>query len=92
MGIPAIENAKLLKKYGEILDREGIAKRIIEICKKVAEEENYKEAVKASGRIKALAMACKFDHYWEEKMNTGYWDEFDKANYLIWKKESGGEI
>lgn len=83
MAIKNIEEAKLLKQYGKLLGRENISLRIIEICKKVAAEENYKDAVKACGQLKAIAQACKYDTYWEEKMADGYYKELQNAERLL---------
>lgn len=83
MAIKTIQDSKTLKKYGKLLGREKIALRIIELCKEVAEAENYKEAVKTAGKLRALAMACKFDDYWEEKMNDGYFNEINRAEIEI---------
>lgn len=84
MAIRTIEDSKKLKKYGAIMGRERIAIRIIELCKQVANEENYIDAVKIAGRIKAIAMACKFDCYWDEKMSDGYYQEIGRAETEIY--------
>ncbi len=55
--------------------------RVIEICKEVAAHENYKEAITAAGKIRALAMACNFDCYWAEKMDIGFEDEIAIAKF-----------
>jgi hypothetical protein len=75
MGIQHIEESKELRKAFDILGREGIAKRAIDICKRVAESENYKDSVKACGEMHALFISCKADHYWEEKAGIGYREE-----------------
>ena len=81
MAIQSIKDAKELRKYGEKLGREGIAKLAIEICTKVATEQNYIEAIKAVGMIQALAQACKFDDYWDEKRWIGFGQMLDKAEF-----------
>lgn len=83
MAIKTIKDSKTLKKYGEKMGREKIAWRIIELCKEVAKEENYIDAVKTAGRLRAIAMACKFDCFWEEKMNDGYFAEIYRAETEI---------
>jgi hypothetical protein len=70
-----LESHRFLKKYGKAAGRERIALRIIEICKAIAASENYKDAINAAGHIYALAIACKADSYWEEKMTIGFNDE-----------------
>jgi hypothetical protein len=91
MAIQSIEDSKTLKKYGELLGREKIALRIIELCKDVSRQENYKDAVKASGKLRALAMACKFDCYWDEKMNDGYFEEIQRAELELNQFENNGK-
>ena len=80
MAIKSISDADALKRYGAALGRERIALKIISICKAVAEQEDYKSAIKAAGRIRALTECCKFDSYWEEKMLDGFYTELDEAN------------
>lgn len=79
MAIRHLEEAKMLQKYGKLLGREKISLRVIEICKKVAKEENYKESIKALGQLKALAISCNYDCYWSEKRDMGYSKELDEA-------------
>lgn len=81
--IQHLTDAKTLAKYGEKLGREKIALRVIEICKEVAKEENYKESIKALGQLKALAIACNYDCYWAEKRNMGYHKELNIAEQII---------
>lgn len=81
-----------LKEYGKLLGREKIALRVIEICKEVATEENYKNAIKAAGQIYALALACKNDTYWTEKMLDGFYQELLQAEREVRKKTDPGYI
>lgn len=87
MSIRSIEESKIIKKYGCVLGREKIALRIIELCKEVAKEENYKNSIKAAGKIRVLAMACKFDDYWEEKMLDGYYHELRLAERELYNSD-----
>ena len=84
-------NTATLKNYGSILKREEISKRIIEICKDVVQKDSYKNAVIAAGKIRALAMACEYDTYWNEKMCHGFEEELCRAEQVIYKnnKEKG---
>jgi hypothetical protein len=79
MAIRSIEESKALKRYGEKLGRQGIAQRVIEICKKVAEDGNYKDSIKALGVLRALSESCKYDEYWHEKMIIGFYSELEIA-------------
>lgn len=82
MAIQQIEDAKILKKYCAKLEREGVAKRIIEIAKIIVSEEGaYQETMKCAGMIKALCVGCKFDTYWDEKQFIGFHKMLDEANY-----------
>ena len=83
MAIQSIENSKTMRKYGLEIGRQGIAQTVIEICKKVAEEENYIESIKALGELHAIALACKFDDYWEEKRLTGFYRRVAIAERLV---------
>ena len=85
MAIQSIEESKTLKKYGSLLGREGLALRIQEICEAVP-NGSYKEAIEAAGKIMALAKACKYDCYWEEKMSKGYYDELRYAEHELLKQ------
>ena len=76
MGIKHLDEAKKLRRCFEVLGKEGIAKRAIEICKRVAESENCKDSIKACGEMHALFIACKEDHYWMEKSVLGYQSEY----------------
>lgn len=59
-----------LKREGERLGREGLAKRVIELVE--AFDGSYKGAIILAGRLRAIAVACRFDDYWEEKAVEGY--------------------
>ena len=85
MAIKSISDAKALKMYGAALGRERIALKIISICKAVAEQKDYKVAINAAGRIRALTECCKFDLYWEEKMLAGFSAELYEANIELAK-------
>ena len=92
MAIKSIEDSKTLKKYGELMGREKIALRIIELCKIVAKEEHYKDAIKTAGRLRAIAMACKYDSYWEEKMSDGYYAEINRAETEIYHNSQSQQL
>ena len=83
MSIQHLEESKRLRKAFYVLDREGIAKRAIEICKEIAESENYKESIEACGKMHALYISCKADDYWDEKAWKGYKSELYKMEGLL---------
>ena len=83
MAIQHLKEARLLSDYGKKLGREKISLRVIGICKEVAKEENYKEAIQALGRLKALAIACNYDCYWSEKRDIGYFKELGEATRIL---------
>jgi hypothetical protein len=74
---------RILKKYGEKIGREQLSVRIIELCKMVAQEENYKNAVTVAGHIQALAIACGYECYWNEKKDNGYYKELERAKRMV---------
>lgn len=83
MGIQHIEESKDIRKAFDYLGREGIAKRAIEICERIAESKNYKDSVKACGEMHALFLSCKADCYWEEKAYLGYQSELNKMRSIV---------
>jgi hypothetical protein len=78
-----IKYYNILKKYGSKLGREKLSIKIIEICKQVAEEEHYKNAIIACGKLHALSIACSQDSYWGEKASMGFSDIVEKAELNI---------
>jgi len=80
MAIRSIEEGKIMKKYCSSLGREGVAKRIIEIAQEIAKQEGaYQSTLKNAGKIRALAMGCKWDSYWDEKQFYGFQDMIQEA-------------
>jgi hypothetical protein len=71
--------------WAKKVDREGVALEIIKICKEVAQEEHYKNAVIACGRLHAIALGCSFDSYWQEKKDIGFANQVDKAEVELSK-------
>jgi hypothetical protein len=62
------------RKAGEILERGGIAQRIIELSKDIA-EGTYKNAIEKAGQISVLVEATTYDSYWDEKATVGKYKE-----------------
>ena len=58
------------REAGEMLERAGIASRIIALSNDIA-EGNYKNALEKAGQISVLVEAATFDDYWTEKANLG---------------------
>lgn len=73
MSIPALKYAKQLREAGERLGREGLSKRALELADQF--DGSYKGAMILVGRMKALATAAKFDGYWGEKVDDGFFKE-----------------
>lgn len=73
------------RKAGEILERGGIAQRIITIANDIA-NGNYKNAMEKGARISELIDAATYDSYWTEKANKGKCDEQFEFELLIDKK------
>lgn len=84
MSIRSIEESKTLREAGKILGRAGVSERAIEIAKEIAANPgDYFRAVKGIGQMHALFVACRFDTYWTEKRNSGYYDEFYRCEHVI---------
>lgn len=83
-------NIKKKREAGEVLGRAGISAEIIRLCKRVAENENYKEAIKIAGEIKVLAESATYDSYWHSKLNDGITNKEFDFEYMLKTIESGG--
>ena len=70
------------RKAGAILERGGIAQRIITIANDIA-NGNYKNAMEKGARIAELIDAATYDSYWSEKANKGKLDEQFEFELLI---------
>ena len=70
------------RKAGEILERGGIAQRIITIANNIA-NGNYKNAMEKGARIAELIDAATYDSYWSEKASKGRMDEQFEFELLI---------
>ncbi len=75
MSIEDLEISKKLKKAGEKLGRAKLAERALEIAYEIIGDGSYKRAIRGAGQLKALAQACKYDDYWDEKMLDGFFEE-----------------
>lgn len=73
-----MSTAKLLKKHGERLGRDGLSERAIQIMDEFVKAPGMREAMKVAGRMKALAGAAKFDDYWTEQVDKGFSAEVAK--------------
>lgn len=78
------------REAGSVLGRAGISAEIIKICKRVAESENYKDAIKAAGEISVLFDASTCDGYWQEKSNHGRVNKELDFEYMLKTIEAGG--
>lgn len=78
------------REAGEILRRAGLSAEVIKICKQVAEEQNYKKAMQAAGKIKVLCDAATYDRYWSEQVNRGVGDQQETFEYMIRVVYGGG--
>lgn len=70
------------RKAGEILERGGIAQRIITLARDVA-DGSYKNAIEKGARISELIDAATYDDYWTEKASKGKLDEQFEFELLI---------
>ncbi len=74
MPLIQIEQARLLRNYCEKLGREGMAKRVLELAKKIVDKEGGfgVSTMEFAGMIRALCIGAKCDSYWDEKQFLGY--------------------
>lgn len=72
MAIRDITESKEMREcFKKIGGREGVSKRALEICKRVAKSGSCREAVFAIGRMARLLQVCRYDGYWDEKSSMG---------------------
>ncbi len=75
-------NIKKKREAGEILERGGIAQRIIQIAEDLS-QGTYKNAMERAGQIAVLVDSASYDDYWTEKVNIGKSRESDILLGLI---------
>ena len=88
MSISSLEDAKKLKVLGEKLGREKIAERVLFCVNKMLKDQKYMGTMEFVGRMKAIAQACNFDGYWQEKVGAGFYKEIDDLYTLSEHKEN----
>lgn len=70
-----IEIANRLKREGERLGRDGLSQRVNDLVLDFARKHpdgHYLEAIKLAGRLRAISLASRGDHYWGEKTDAAY--------------------
>jgi len=83
VSVYALERARVLRKAGEKLRRDGLSKRVIALTEEfIASDGSYKGAMTFAGRLKAIAQAAKFDNYWTEKVDDGFHRETEILQIL----------
>jgi len=75
-------NIKQKRKAGAILERGGIASRIVALADDIA-QGTYKNAIEKAGHISALVEAASCDEYWSEKASLGKQKEESILSDLI---------
>lgn len=80
-----------LKKYGEALGRAGLAARALQIIEEAYKLQDFKRAIEACGQLSAIAVACRFDDYWDEKATKGYYEERDNLEFLSQQRGGNGD-
>lgn len=72
MAIRSLEIAKSLRLEGKRLGRAGLAERVFTLVDEFNNNRSYKNAIVLAGKLKAIAQACKYDGYWDEKCSAGF--------------------
>jgi hypothetical protein len=73
---------KKKREAGEILERGGIASRIIQLADDIS-QGTYKNTMERAGQIAVLVDSASYDDYWTEKANIGKYRECDILLGLI---------
>lgn len=77
MSIFDIERAKVMKKWGDEVGREGMYERALEVAKWMLDESRSpQEVMKGVGKMAMIATASNCDCYWSEKVHMGKSDEW----------------
>lgn len=66
-----------MKKVGKKLGREELAKRVLECVDCMLKDDHYQGVIEFVGRMKAVALACSYDCYWDEKVGKGFYSEME---------------
>mgnify|MGYP001613073594 CR=1 FL=1 len=72
MSMQGLKDYKELKAQGLRLGRAGLAERVLVLVDEFNENRTYKNAIALAGKLRAVAAACKYDSYWDEKMSSGF--------------------
>lgn len=78
-----MDDAAKLEREGERLGRAGLAERVLQLIKEFEADGSYKGAIILAGRMHAIAIACKYDDYWQEKALIGYRRELFDLRHVI---------
>jgi hypothetical protein len=73
MSIVALERSKHLRRYGNLLGREGMSQRVIAAVTDF--DGSYKGAMRLAGRLKAIGQMAASDSYWDEQVDRGFMHE-----------------
>jgi len=65
------EQKKRAKAAGKILGRAGLATAVQDSIKEYEKDPSYKRAIFLAGVCRAIATACEYDTYWDEKQFDG---------------------
>ena len=87
MSIQAIDDWKNLKKYGAKLGRKELAERVLECVECMQKDSHYQGVIEFVGRMKAIAQACSYDSYWDEKVHKGFHTEMHNLYQISEGKE-----
>lgn len=82
MTVRDMQNAKRLKEFGALIQREGMSERVINAVSEF--DGSYKGAMRLAGRLKAIAQMANSDDYWKEQVDKGY--EHEACAAFCWKK------
>lgn len=81
MSIRHLKISKKLREEGKRLGRAGLSERVFTLVDEFNNNRSYKNAIVLAGKLKAIAMACKFDSYWDEKCSIGF--EFEQDSLEV---------
>ena len=77
MSIQDLIECKEMKVVGEKLGRGKLSRRLEEILEHMSADKKNQGLWEGIGRLKRLIQAMEYDHYMVEKIETGYYKEYE---------------
>lgn len=91
MSIRDIQISKDLRKFGSKLGRAGLSELALKVAKEMIEDGSYKRAIAGAGELHAIALAARYDSYWDEKSCKGFQDGYYRLSKAAAEKDEASK-